>query len=286
MKPRILAIVQARMGSSRLPGKVMLDIMGEPMLGRVIDRTARSSLVDQVVVATTNDPSDDLLKAYCEARSVACWRGSQYDVLDRYYRAAEAHGADIVVRITADCPLIDAGLIDDVIHVLLGIVPRESLRWPEGTKYDFAANRLPPPWKRTYPIGLDAEVCTFAALEKACKEATEPAQREHVMPYLYEGVVLEKASIRLSSGTSRNGFRVALLNWPHDYGAYRWTVDTAEDLEFVRQVHAHFAGRTDFSWRDMLRLVRSHPQLIEINAGVRHNTLGDIDARARGERTQ
>lgn len=286
MTPRIVAIVQARMGSSRLPGKVMLDIVGEPMLGRVIDRTSCSSLVDHVVLATTTDARDNALEAYCASKSLACWRGSQYDVLDRYYQAAQAHRADIVVRITADCPLIDAGLIDEAIQTLIGRsateppVPNDSPL----TLYDFAANRLPPPWKRTYPIGLDVEACTFAAMQRAWKEASEPHEREHVMPYLYEGVTLAPVGSQVSSGISAKGFRVALLDWQMDYGAYRWTVDTAADLEFVRQVYAHFGGRTNFSWREVLALVLSHPELMEINAGIRHKTLGDVDERAPGER--
>lgn len=283
MKPRIVAIVQARMNSSRLPGKVLLDLGGEPMLRRVVQRASRSALVEQVVVATTTDSTDDSLYGYCVSHSLPCWRGTQYDVLDRYYTAAQTFRAEIVVRITADCPLVDPGLVDETIKTLLGnsasTLDGDAAGPPD---FDFAANRLPPPWPRTYPIGLDTEVCTFSALERAWREATEPVEREHVMPYMYEGVRLEPAGDRVSTGRSRHGFRVALLNSADDFGTHRWTVDTAEDLEFVRQVEAYFGGRQDFSWKDVLALVTSRPELAAINARVEHKTLRDVDERARG----
>jgi spore coat polysaccharide biosynthesis protein SpsF len=189
-------------------------------------------------------------------------------VLDRYYQSAQEAQADVVVRITADCPVIDPALIDEVVSALL-----------EG-EYDFACNRLPPPWRRTYPIGLDAEVCTFAALERAWKEAKEPQHREHVMPYFYEGVTLKTENRTLQTGVSPRGFNIALLHHPTDFGDYRWTVDTAEDLEFIREVYRRFDGRDDFSWKEVLDLVHDEPDLMKINAGVQHKTLKDIDKRA------
>ncbi len=283
MSRRIVAIVQARMSSSQLPGKVLLEIGEKPMLERVAERLSRASLVQEVVVATTTDPADDTLSSYCNSHSLACYRGSQYDVLDRYYQAARAFSAEIVVRITADCPLVDADLVDETIRVLLGgNSDDESGNAGLGTKFDFSANRLPPPWPRTFPIGLDVEVSAYAALERAWKEASDPAEREHVMPYMYEEVELRPAGKGLSVGNSPHGFRVALLGAPEDHGTYRWTVDTIDDLEFVRQVYGHFAGREYFSWTEVLDLIRSHPDLIEINAGVRHKSLREVDERAKG----
>jgi len=283
MTPGIIAIVQARMNSSRLPGKVLLDIGNEPMLGRVVQRTSQSTLVEQVLVATTTDPTDDVLNNYCSTHSLPCWRGSQYDVLDRYYQAALASHAEIVVRITADCPLIDPELVDRTIQTLLGDAGSGT---PGSTgldtDFDFSANRLPPPWRRTFPIGLDTEVCTFTALQRAWREASEPAAREHVMPYMYEGVQLEPAGNQVSAGESPRGFRVALLDSAEDHGNHRWTVDTAEDLEFVRQVYDHFGSRQDFSWKEVLALVESRPALMQINANVKHKSVGDVDERARG----
>ena len=265
---RVVAIIQGRMSSSRLPGKILADIAGQPMLTRVYVRTSRARTLSDVLFATTTDASDDPVAEYCHLSGIPCMRGSLYDVLDRYYQAAKQAKADVVVRITADCPVIDPELIDNVVNALL-----ES-------EYDFACNRLPPPWGRTYPIGLDTEVCTFAALVRAWREAKEPQQREHVMPYFYEGVELTVVSRQLSEGISPRGFRIALLNHTTDFGDYRWTVDTPEDLEFMRQVYSRFDGRDDFSWKEVLDLVHDNPELMKINAGVQHKTLKDIDKRA------
>jgi spore coat polysaccharide biosynthesis protein SpsF len=242
------------------------------MLQRVFIRTSRSATVTETIFATTTDPSDDPVAEYCDFSGIPFTRGSLYDVLDRYYQAAKQAKADYVVRITADCPVIDPALVDDVVNTLL-----------DGA-YDFAANRLPPPWPRTYPIGLDTEACTFVALEHAWKVAKEPQHREHAMPYLYEGVELTRQSRTLETGISPRGYKIALLHHTTDLGDYRWTVDTPEDLEFMRQVYSRFDGRDDFSWKDVLELVHDEPKLMEINAGVRHKTLKDIDERATGRR--
>jgi spore coat polysaccharide biosynthesis protein SpsF len=263
MSTRVVAIIQARMSSSRLPGKVLLDIAGQPMLARVVARTARAASVHQVLVATTTDASDDPVAAHCDSMGIPYTRGSLDDVLDRYYQAASQFKADVVVRITGDCPVIEPVLIDDCVNALL-----------EGS-YDFTCNRLPPPFTRTYPIGLDTEVCTFAALEKAWNEATETFHREHVMPYLYEGVELSAISRQLSEGVSPRGFKIAQLHHTTDFGDYRWTVDTSEDLEFMRRVFDHFDGRDDFSWKEVLDLVHNEPELAAINSAVRHKTLYD-----------
>ena len=210
---RVVAIIQGRMGSSRLPGKILADIAGQPMLQRVFTRAARAHSLTQTLFATTTDPSDDPVAEYCQANGISFTRGSLYDVLDRYYQAAREARADVVVRITADCPVIDPALIDDVTRLLLS------------GQFDFACNRLPPPWHRTYPIGLDVEACTFGVLERAWKEAKEPQDREHAMPYFYEGVELRPESRTLESGMSPRGFKVALLHHTTDFGTYRWTVD-------------------------------------------------------------
>jgi spore coat polysaccharide biosynthesis protein SpsF len=268
MKPRVIAIIQGRMSSSRLPGKILADIAGQPMLQRVFLRTARSRTVTETLFATTTDPSDDPVAEYCDFSGIPFRRGSLYDVLDRYYQTARQAEADIVVRVTADCPVIDPALIDDVVGTLLE------------NEFDFVCNRLPPPWHRTYPIGLDTEACTFKALERAWKEAKEPQHREHAMPYFYEGVELTRQSRVLENGVSPRGFSVALLHHTTDFGDYRWTVDTQEDLEFMRQVYSSLNGRDDFTWKDVLDLVHDHPELRKINSGVEHKTLKDIDKRA------
>jgi spore coat polysaccharide biosynthesis protein SpsF len=268
MTPRVVAIIQGRMSSSRLLGKILADIAGQPMLTRVFTRTSRAQTLDEVIFATTTDVSDDPVAEYCDFSGIPFTRGSLFDVLDRYYQAALQAKADIVVRITADCPVIDPALIDDVVNTLLE------------DEYDFVCNRLPPPWSRTYPIGLDVEACTFKVLKKAWKEAKEPQHREHAMPYFYEGVKLTRQSRTLETGTSARGFNIALLHHTTNFGDYRWTVDTPEDLEFMRQVYSHFDGRDDFTWKEVLDLVHDNPELMEINAGVQHKTLKDIDKRA------
>jgi spore coat polysaccharide biosynthesis protein SpsF len=293
MKPRVIAIIQGRMSSSRLPGKILADIAGQPMLQRVFLRTSRAATVTETIFATTTDPSDDPVAEYCDFSGIPFTRGSLYDVLDRYYQTAQKAKADVVVRVTADCPLIDPALIDEAVNAIWGRfdglpdpLPVRSLnRSPLFTEElffaaDFVANRLPPPFDRTYPIGLDVEVCTFTALEKAWKESIETFHREHVMPYFYEGIELTTVNRQLQTGISPRGFRVALLNHTTDFGDYRWTVDTPEDLEFTRQVYSRFDGRDDFTWKQVLNLVHNEPQLMQINASIKHKTLRDIDTRA------
>lgn len=277
MTKRVVAIIQGRMSSSRLPGKILADIKGQPMLQRVFIRTSRSATVSHTLFATTTDPSDDPVAEYCSFSGIPFARGGLYDVLDRYYQAAKQAKAFVVVRVTADCPIIDPALIDDVVNTVLS-----GLYSADGTQFDFACNRLPPPWHRTYPIGLDVEACTFPVLEQAWMEAKEPQHREHVMPYFYEGVQLSAVSRQLSEGISPRGFRIGLLNHTTDFGDYRWTVDTPKDLEFIRAIYSRFDGRDDFSWKEILNLVHNEPKLMEINAAVKHKTLKDIDERATG----
>src|SRR6185503_634762 len=220
MKPRVIAIIQGRMSSSRLPGKILADIAGQPMLQRVFTRTSRATTVTKTIFATTTDSSDDPVAEYCEFSGIPFTRGSQFDVLDRYYQTAKQAKAFVVVRVTADCPIIDPALIDDVVNTVLS-----GLYSSDGTQFDFACNRLPLPWHRTYPIGLDVEACTFPVLEQAWKEAKEPQHHEHVMPYFYEGVELSAVSRQLSEGVSPRGFRIAMLHHTTNFGDYRWTVD-------------------------------------------------------------
>ena len=241
-----VAIIQARMSSTRLPGKVLKDIQGIPMLAWVVERTRLARRLDGVVVATTTDPSDDDIEAFCRQQGYPVTRGSLNDVLDRYYQAARQVNASVIVRLTADCPFMDAGLIDAMLAEF------------SGSSLDFMADRLPPPWKRTFPIGLDIEIVTFQALERAWKEAKEPFEREHVMPYFYD---------------QEGRFRIRVIDHTPDYGHLRWTVDTAEDLEAIRRIAAQFSPRMDFSWEEVLALVENQPALSQINAAVHHKHL-------------
>ena len=287
--PRIIAIIQARQASSRLPGKVLLDIAGLPMLGHVIRRTQRARTVSQVLVATSDDPTDDPIAEYCRQAGVLCTRGSQYDVLDRYYQAALQAEAQVVVRITGDCPLIDPGLIDRTVLYFLGQLGTPPPA-PAGSPYpwDFAANRLPPPWGRTYPIGLDTEVCSFSALAYAWQHARQPHQREHVMPYLYEySPVADSRRLqayqppdeRLRRAPEQPAFRALLVNHEQDYGHLRWTVDTPEDLAMMRALMACLPDPETSSWQQILAVYQEHPEVAALNAAVPHKKLYDIDAR-------
>jgi spore coat polysaccharide biosynthesis protein SpsF len=289
---KIAAIIQARMSSSRLPGKVLIDIQGQPMLARVVERVQRAGTVSETIVATTLEQADDPIANFCQAWGCSCFRGSLNDVLDRFYQAARQAGADILVRITADCPLVDPDLIDLTVARLYGFADTDALKAAGSTgrslpvRFDFAANRLPPPWGRTYPIGLDIEVCTFAALEQAWKEADSAYQREHVMPFLYEdSPVVDSLSGEVVDGPKRefdhhHPFRVLLVNHPEDYGALRWTVDTPQDLEFIREIYARLPVGNDFSWLDVLAILENQPELARINAGVVHKTAFDVDGRS------
>lgn len=273
---KTLAIIQARMSSSRLPGKVLLEMGGKPMLQHVIERTRRAQSVESVLLATSADSSDDPLAAFAAAQGLACFRGSLRDVLDRYYQAARPLRPAVVVRITADCPLIDPAVVDETVGLL------DS---PGGC--DFACNRLPPPFSRSFPIGLDVEACTFAALEKAWQESSELFHREHVMPFLYENTTFagsptpELSDMTFARyGISQRNFKIAQLHHQPEYGSLRWTVDTPADLEFIRAIFTRLAGKPGFTWRDVLEILRREPELAQINAAVRHKTMLEVDERA------
>ncbi|MBC8506412.1 MAG: glycosyltransferase family protein [Anaerolineales bacterium] len=284
----IIAIIQARMSASRLPSKVLLDIAGRPMLQWVVERTRKARTISQVVVATTTDPSDDTVVDFCRSQNIAYSRGSIHDVLDRYYQAAKEFKADVVVRITADCPFIDPELLDQAVCGLF-TSPSEVIdsdHCPLTTvHWDFVTNRLPKPWWRSYPIGLDTEVFTFVALEQAWQQAKELHQREHVTPYFYEGVPVEDLQfssdkIPLGKSISPLGFKVGLLHHDEELGHHRWTVDTPEDLAFVREVASRLP-KDQFAWLDVLALLEREPEIMQINADIQHKTHLDVDDRQR-----
>ena len=249
---KTVAIIQARMGSSRLPGKVLLDLGGQSMLSRVLNRTGRAPGLDELVVATTTEPGDDALQAFCEHSGVRCFRGDPYDVLDRYYQCAKMVDAEMVVRITADCPFIAP---EEITRVLKAF---------QKGSYDFVANRLPPPFKRTSPIGMDTEVVSFANLERAWQEAKEPYEREHVMPYFYD---------------TPGRFRVKLVQRRPSLGHLRFTVDTPEDLALARDVFAAFDNRDDFTLEDLLAANGRHPEWQASVSAVKHKGFRDVDKR-------
>ena len=235
---KVVAIIQARMGSTRLPGKVLLDLAGAPVLARVVNRCRRAATLDDVVVATTTLAADDPIVELCRANNWKSFRGQEDDVLDRYYHAAMQSQAEVVVRITSDCPLIEPEIIDLTVKTFL-----------EHGALDYAGNSLPP---RTFPRGLDVEVFSFEALARAWREDTNPAWREHVTPYIYRHP--EK-------------FRLHAVINDADLSSRRWTVDTAADLAFVRKIYEQFS-HDGFSWREVLKLLEQHPEWLEINRHV------------------
>jgi glutamate-1-semialdehyde 2,1-aminomutase len=236
---RVVAIVQARMGSVRLPGKVMRPVMNVPLIELLLSRLARARRVDAVVVATPAGEADAPLAGHVRRLGYACHEGSECDVLERILHAAERFDADVIVRITGDCPLVDPALVDAAVEAFTGA----------GVEY--LSNLAPP----TYPDGLDVEVFTRAALARADREATTGYDREHVTPYLRE------------SGR----FRTMNMAYDEDCSTDRWTVDQPEDFEVVAHVFRHFHPRVDFGWLEVLALARAQPQLFVANRHLRRN---------------
>ena len=241
---RMVVIIQARMGSTRLPGKVLMDLAGQPVLLRGVRRTRRAKMIDAVAVATSIKPADDAVSELCRQQGIPCFRGSEDDVLDRYYYAATEFGANIVVRITGDCPLIEPVIVDQTIAEFIKHAP----------EVDYACNFLP---ARTYPRGLDTEVVGFEALKRVWREDDNPARREHVTPYIRE---------------NPNLFRITGISSPIDYSNQRWTLDTEEDLEFIRRIYDYF-GHDRFTWQDILNTLKKHPEWLKINQHVQQKKM-------------
>ena len=230
-------VVQARMGSSRLPGKVLKDIAGRPMLSYQMERLRRVKRADRIVVATSDKPADDALERFCQKEKIAYVRGSEDDVLARYYAAIERFPADIVVRITADCPLIDPALVDEAIGAY---------------EPDYVSNML----EKTYPLGMAVEVFSAQALREAHREAQDPAEREHVTPFIYR---------------HPERYRLKSLTMAPNLSHHRWTVDTPEDFELVSRLLKTL--KPHFTLHDVLALLDKHPDWCAINAHVEQKAL-------------
>jgi spore coat polysaccharide biosynthesis protein SpsF len=237
----ILAILQARVSSTRLPGKVLKPILGRPMLARQIERLGRMSRVDGLIVATSRDSSDNPIEKLCREVGVHCFRGSLDDVLDRYYWAAEPHNPEFVVRLTGDCPLADGDLIGRVVDFHLA------------GDYDYSSNTLSP----SFPDGLDVEVIRFASLFEAWKEAKLASHREHVTPFI------QGNSHRFKLGSFRNSL---------DLSSLRWTVDEPVDFELVTRIYeALYPNQPDFTTDDILAYLEAHPEMKTLNTHIRRN---------------
>lgn len=225
------------MGSTRLPGKVLMDLSGQPALAWAIRRSGRAATLDEVIVATTTKPHDDPIVELCNSLGVRCFRGSEDDVLDRYYHAAR--GADAVVRLTGDDPLIDPEVIDRVVECFVANQPTAA----------YVSNVHP---VRTYPRGQDTEVIRMDALERAWMDDHDPRLREHVTPYIVHHPEL---------------FPSMCVKHKRDLSHMRWALDTPEDLGFLREVCTHLRGDTQ-RWEEIVSLIERNPAWSEINSGV------------------
>jgi spore coat polysaccharide biosynthesis protein SpsF len=237
----IVTVVQARRGSTRLPDKVMLPLSGAPLLVRMVERVRAARLAGTVVVATTTDAHDDAVEVLCEAAGLDCFRGHPTDLLDRHYQVGKAYGADVVLKIPSDCPLIDPEVIDRTITRFL----------EQPGAFDFVSNLHPP----TYPDGNDVEIMPMAVLETAWREADKPHEREHTTPFIWD---------------RPERFRLGNVAWDTglDYSmSHRFTIDYREDYEFIRAVFEElYAGNPMFGLTDILRLLEEKPEIYAINA--------------------
>ncbi len=236
---KIVAIIQARMGSTRLENKVMKTINNIPMIELLLKRLSKSKLIDKIIVATSKDKKNLSLINHVEKIGFICERGSEKDVLERYLQVAENNLADIIVRITGDCPLVDPIIVDKCIKKFIG------------SNVDYCSNVNPP----TFPDGLDVEVIKFSALKKASKESKTKFEREHVTPYIISS---EKFS------------KINFTN-DQDLSSFRWTVDDPEDFEVIKNVFEYFNPDINFDWKQVLQLKEKQPNLFEANSKIKRN---------------
>ena len=237
----ILAILQARFSSTRLPGKVLKKILGKPMLSLQLERIKHSKRIEELIVATSTEDSDNKIESLCKSMEIPCFRGSLNDVLDRFYQAALPYKPENIVRLTGDCPLIDPLIIDNVIDLCIR------------GEFDYVSNALEP----TFPDGLDVEAFKFSAHETAWKEAFLPSHREHVTPFIYQNPE------RFRIDNYRNNIDLSYL---------RWTVDLPQDFELVRQIYeALYRQNPKFTTQDILTFLHNNPSLLQINKSILRN---------------
>lgn len=238
---KIVTIIQARISSTRLPGKTLLPLCGEPLLVRMVERVNQSALKGKVVVATTVNAAEDVIDDLCKAKKIDVFRGDENDLLDRHYQAARLHKADVVLKIPSDCPLICPTVIDQVIAYFMN----------HRDDFDYVSNLHP----ETFPYGNDVEVMTMEALEKAHAQAKRKLEREHTTPYFWE---------------NPDQFRIGNVEWESGKNfskTHRWTIDYPEDYEFIKTVfEALYPTNPAFTMEDILRFLEAHPQVAAINA--------------------
>ncbi len=237
----ILTILQARVSSTRLPRKVLMPLLGSPMLLRQIERIKRAKYIDQFVVATSEEISDQPIVTLCKENQIICFRGSLQNVLDRYYQAAKMYSSTHVVRLTGDCPLIDPQLIDNIIQFHLS------------NHFDYTSNAIEP----TFPDGLDVEVFRFSCLKQAWEEANLPAHQEHVTPFIYQ------QPDRFKIGSYKNKINLSHL---------RWTVDEELDFKLVTKIYeALYPTNPQFTTEEILKFLENHPDLLDLNKHIKRN---------------
>jgi len=252
----ILIVIQARMSSTRLPGKVLLPLLGKPLITRMIERVFKTSYNATVVVATTIEPEDDVIEQLCKENNWEVFRGDKADLLDRHYQAAKKYNADIILKIPSDCPLIDSAIIDKVLGFFLA----------NKANYDYVSNLHP----ASYPDGNDVEVMNIKALKEAWENASKKMEREHTTPYFWENA---------------DKFRIGNVSWETglDYSmSHRWTIDYPEDYTFIKEIfETLYPSNQLFSLNDILNLLEQKPELNKINSeltGVNwyRNHLGEL----------
>lgn len=239
---KTVVIIQARTGSTRLPGKVLMEIAGQTMLAHVVQRTQRARLIDGLVIATSNLTADDAIVEECGRLGAAVFRGEERDVLGRYYGAAMAARADLIVRVTADCPLTDPEMVDAHVERMLAV-------WQ---KADLVTNMM----RQTFPLGLAVEAMPFDALQRMHRMSDSAHLREHVTTLAYERPEL---------------FSISHVLYTEDLSDMRWTVDTPEDLEFVRRIFGEFRNNR-FGWQEILPILDRHNDWMDINNPARRHT--------------
>lgn len=246
---KIGAIIQARMGSTRLSGKVMKDLKGKTVLQHVIDRVHQSEMIDEIIIATTVHNRDNIIEQESLRCQVKVFRGSEENVLSRYYYAAKHYNLDTIVRITSDCPLIDSKVLDEMINHY------------QKNDYDIVSNTGLDTSNRTYPRGLDTEIFSFDTLRKAFINAKEKYHKEHVTPYIYE-----------------NFRNVYYYKNDIDYSRYRWTLDTEDDFRLIKEVYNNlYLGKHDFYLKEIIGLFLKKPELNEINSHIEQKQLSSQD---------
>lgn len=254
--PKIITVIQARIGSSRLPGKILLPLAGKPLLLRMYERVASAIYVGDIVVALTKDELDNQLEVLCLKNNIKSFRGSSHDLLDRHYNAAKINGAEVVIKIPSDCPLIDPQVIDKVILYYIN----------NSNKYDFVSNLHPP----SYPDGNDIEIMSFKTLENAWINAKQTFEREHTTPFIWE---------------NPDNFRIGNVLWETGLNysmTHRFTIDYREDYEFIKRVYDELYYKNErFGLKDILLLLEEKPEIKKINemyAGVNwyRNHLNDL----------